>query len=100
MHRVCCRAIITQCKERHRQGMMEVLQSNSRFEKGDLVYLPQDVRLWTVNDSAGYNLTKTEEPTTAVFIEERLNGYLLFVRGQRLMAKKRHVYPLSNGSEK
>ena len=50
--------------------MMEVLQSNSRFEKGDLVYLPQDVRLWTVNDSAGYNLTKTEEPTTAVFIEE------------------------------
>ena len=79
---------------------MQTHQSDSRFEKGDLVYLPQDVRLWTVSDSAGYNLVKTEEPTTAVFIEERLNGYLLFVRGQRLMAKKRHVYPLSNGSMK
>lgn len=78
---------------------MEAHQSNSSFEKGDLVYLPQDVRLWTVNDSAGYSLTKTKEPTTAVFIEERLNGYLLFVKGQRLMAKKRHVYRLLNGSE-
>jgi hypothetical protein len=78
---------------------MEVHQSNSGFEKGDLVYLPQDVRLWIVDVAGGYNLTKTKEPTTAVFIEERLNGYLLFVRGQRFMAKKRHVYPLLNGSE-
>jgi len=66
--------------------------------KGDLVYLPQDVRLWVMHDS-GYNIIKTKEPTSAIFIEEKLNGYLLFVKGQRLLAKKKHVYPLLNGSE-
>jgi hypothetical protein len=80
------------------QKAMETPRSNSRFVKGDLVYLPQDVRLWAMHDS-GYNLTKTREPTTAVFIEEKPTGYLLFVRGQRLMAQKIHVYPLLNRSE-
>ena len=40
------------------------LKSNDpRFRTGDLVYIPQDVQLWTMREE-GYNITKTYEPTT------------------------------------
>ena len=71
--------------------------NNSQFRTGDLVYIPQDVQLWAMHDT-GYNITKTCEPTTAVFLEERANTMLLFIKGQRLLAKKKHVYPFIDGS--
>jgi hypothetical protein len=46
----------------------------------------------------GYNITKTCEPTTAVFLEEHANAMLIFIKGQRLLAKKKHVYPFIDGS--
>ena len=71
--------------------------NNSRFRTGDLVYIPQDVQLWAMHDK-GYNITKTCEPTTAVFLEEHANAMLIFIKGQRLLAKKKHVYPFIDGS--
>lgn len=74
------------------------LKSNDpRFRTGDLVYIPQDVQLWTMREE-GYNITKTYEPTTAVFLEERANDMLLFIKGQKLLARKKHVYPFVEGS--
>jgi hypothetical protein len=63
------------------------------FNAGDMCYIPQGVQLWTMGNN-GYNITHTENPTTAVFLEEKDSfSVLLFVNGQKLLARKSHVYP-------
>ena len=63
------------------------------FNAGDMCYIPQGVQLWMM-DNNGYSLTRTESPTTAVFLEEKDSiSVLLFVNGQKLLARKSHVYP-------
>jgi hypothetical protein len=65
-------------------------QVNDRFATGDLVYVPQDVQLWSWGDATVFN---TAVPTTGIFIEERDTGVLLFIKGRRMLVKKAHVYP-------
>ena len=65
-------------------------QADDRFTTGDLVYIPQDVQLWSWGDATVFS---TAAPTTAIFIEERDTGVLLFIKGRRMLVKKTHVYP-------
>lgn len=63
------------------------------FNAGDICYVPQGVQLWAM-DNNGYNITRTDGPTAAVFLEEKDSiNVLLFVNGQKLLARKSHVYP-------
>lgn len=65
-------------------------QVDDRFATGDLVYIPQDVQLWSRDDATVFN---TAAPTTGIYIEERPTGVLLFIKGRRMLVKKTHVYP-------
>jgi len=65
-------------------------QADDRFATGDLVYVPQDVQLWSWGEGSVFN---TAAPTTGIFIEERDTGVLLFIKGRRMLVKKAHVYP-------
>jgi len=64
------------------------------MKQGDLCYIPQAVRLWSF-ETAGYNITQTEKPITGLVLEDRENTILLFVKGQKLLADKNHVYPIT-----
>lgn len=64
------------------------------MKQGDLCYIPQAVQLWSL-ETAGYNITQTEKPFTGIVLEDRENTILLFVKGQKLLADKNHVYPIA-----
>ena len=61
------------------------------LEQGDLVYIPQDVPLF----SPGRNF-RTTKPLTALFIEEKTENFMLhvLVEGVTMKVRKNHVYPL------
>ena len=68
----------------------------SKFKKGDLCYIPQDVSLWRVSSrGTPAQITKTDQPLSALIIEEQGDSVLLYVEGQKLLAPRRHVYPWS-----
>lgn len=64
------------------------------MEKGDLVYIPQDVLLFS--SKLRYRTTK---PLTALFIKEQTENFMLhvLVDGVRMKVRKNHVYPLKEG---
>ena len=60
------------------------------FEKGDLVYVPQDVLLF-----GEQKRFRTSRPTTAVFIEEERGfTYKILVGASPMSVKRSHIYPL------
>ena len=60
------------------------------FEKGDLVYVPQDVLLF-----GEQKRFRTNRPTTAVFIEEKKAfTYKILVGSIPMSVRRNHIYPL------
>ncbi len=60
------------------------------FEKGDLVYVPQDVLLF-----GKQKRFRTNRPTTAVFIEEETGfTYKILVGAVPMSVRRNHIYPL------
>jgi hypothetical protein len=61
------------------------------MEKGDLLYIPQDVLLFS--PQARYRTTK---PLTALFLNEQTENFMLqvLVDGVKMKVRKNHVYPL------
>ena len=61
------------------------------MEKGDLVYIPQDVLLFS--PQLRYRTTK---PLTALFLKEQAGNFMLqvLVDGVKMKVRKNHVYPL------
>ena len=64
------------------------------MEHGDLIYIPQDVKLFDIDDKS-YNLTTTEKPTMAVFIrQDAANTYRVYAQGREASVEMRHIYPV------
>lgn len=65
--------------------------------EGDLVYIPQDVKLF---DRQNSYLGKTEKPTIAVLIEEIPRGpvlggtYVVYTQGREATVGREYVYPM------
>ena len=62
-----------------------------QLEHGDLVYIPQDVFLYS--SSRRY---RTKKPLTALYLEEKPENFTLevLVAGTKMNVRKNHVYPL------
>jgi len=61
------------------------------LQKGDLIYIPQDVYLY--GEDVKY---RTSKPQTGLYIDETTHNYLIqvLVDGIRMNVRKNHVYPL------
>ena len=63
------------------------------MNQGDLIYIPQDVTLFNYGKHGPMRVTKTNKPTTAVFLgEENVHVYNVFVDGIRALVDKKYVY--------
>lgn len=61
------------------------------YEKGDLVYIPQDVLLF-----GKQRRFRTNRPTTAVFLEEEQGfTYKILVGSDAVSVRRNHIYPLT-----
>ena len=69
-----------------------------KFNEGDLVYIPQDVKLFDM-DNHSYNLTKTDRPITAVFLRQDVgNTVRVFAQGREASVERRHIYPMEEAN--
>ena len=63
------------------------------MKKGDLVWIPQSVRLhWDKNDEEKFRYLITDEPTTAVVWDEKDRSYDVFMRGNVWTVNKDSTY--------
>ena len=63
------------------------------MNKGDLVWIPQCVRLhWYQAEEDNFRYLITEEPTTAVVWDEKDNSYDVFMRGNVWTVNKKSTY--------
>jgi len=62
------------------------------MEYGDLIYIPQDVRLFDIDNNY---VGKTEKPITAVLLgEDTDTTYRVYALGREASVATRHVYPM------
>ena len=61
------------------------------LQKGDLVYIPQDVYLYSAELKY-----RTKKPQTGLYLDETSHNYMLqvLVDGVTMSVRKNHVYPL------
>ena len=61
------------------------------LQKGDLIYIPQDVYLY--GEDVKY---RTSKPQTGLYIDGTTHNYMIqvLVDGIRMNVRKNHVYPL------
>ena len=66
------------------------------MRKGDLIYIPQDVDLWDVEEQSKDTFyTKTDKPTTGVFLRmDAFNTCRVFANGQESSVALRSIYPM------
>ena len=63
------------------------------MKKGDLVWIPQSVRLhWLKSDEERFRYLITDEPTTAVVWDEKDKSYDVFMRGNVWTVNKESTY--------
>jgi len=67
------------------------------MKKGDLVWIPQSVRLhWYKEDEENFRYLITDEPTTAVVWDEKDNSYDVYMRGAVWTVNKESTYYVEN----
>lgn len=66
------------------------------MRKGDLIYIPQDVDLWVVEEQSKDTFyTKTNKPTTGVFLRmDAFNTCRVYALGQESSVSLRNIYPM------
>lgn len=66
------------------------------MRKGDLIYIPQDVDLWDVEEQSKDTFyTKTNKPTTGVFLRmDAFNTCRVYALGQESSVALRNIYPM------
>jgi hypothetical protein len=68
-------------------------------QQGDLIYIPQDVNLWSSHDSGAMNIVKTIKPITGVFLGlEGFDTYKIYALGRQATVLSRCVYPIMESS--
>ena len=67
------------------------------MKKGDLIWIPQCVRLhWYKNEEEKFRYLITEGPTTAVVWDEKDKSYDVFMRGNVWTVNKDSTYYVEN----
>ena len=68
------------------------------MRKGDLIYIPQDVDLWDVEEQSKDTFyTKTNKPTTGVFLRmDAFNTCRVYALGQESSVSLRNIYPMED----
>ena len=67
------------------------------MKKGDLVWIPQSVRLhWYKSGLDKFRYLVTDEPTTAVVCDEKDKSYDVFTRGNVWTVNKESTYYMEN----
>lgn len=63
---------------------------------GDLIYIPQDVDMWTLkNEGSRVSYYKTNKPTTGVFLKmDAFNTCIVFANGQEKSVSLKCIYPM------
>jgi hypothetical protein len=66
------------------------------MRKGDLIYIPQDVDMWDVEeDSKSLFYFKTDKPTTGVFLRmDAFDTCRVFAKGQESSVSLKSIYPM------
>tara|TARA_Y100001937_G_C7128032_1_gene335819 strand:- start:2299 stop:2523 length:225 start_codon:yes stop_codon:yes gene_type:complete len=66
------------------------------MKKGDLIYIPQDVDLWDVEENTpNLNYFKTKKPITGVFLKmDAFNTCRVFALGQETSVSLKCIYPM------
>tara|TARA_Y100000004_G_scaffold115559_1_gene129792 strand:- start:364 stop:582 length:219 start_codon:yes stop_codon:yes gene_type:complete len=66
------------------------------LQKGDLIYIPQDVYLY--GEDLKY---RTSKPQTGLYIDETAHNFMMqvLVDGIKMNVRKNHVYPLKKKEE-
>jgi len=69
------------------------------MKKGDLIYIPQDVDLWDMQDNtSNIKYFKTEKPTTGVFLKmDAFDTCRIYANGQETSVALRCIYPMEQG---
>jgi hypothetical protein len=68
------------------------------FHKGDLVYIPQNVKLHHLESN--WRMIVTDKPVTGVFIRDGLeNMSVIYVNGTEFVVKPSQVFPVDNIKE-
>ena len=65
------------------------------MQQGDLIYIPQDVNLWSRDDSGAMSIIKTSKPITGVFLRKEACNFLrIYTKGIETTVKSASVYPM------
>ena len=70
------------------------------MRKGDLIYIPQDVDLWVVEEQSKDTFyTKTNKPTTGVFLRmDAFNTCRVYALGQESSVSLKNIYPMQEST--
>ena len=65
---------------------------------GDLIYIPQDVDMWDVEEKSKDTFyTRTNKPTTGVFLRmDAFNTCRVFANGQESSVALKCIYPMED----